>query len=224
MTAIRGVRKLVDRFDRAQALTTTAGFNGWTLKKTAAGGSPTSTTTKAGMVLTLAATSEAECLTMAQNDILIYPLANLDYVWWTVSIAGVDSVTTMVAGVADAENDTAHSVANAYAWFSVQGATSTSVVVAETYDGTNTNNTVATGVTLSSTLRKMVIDFTRGLSDVRFIFNGADVALATTFDMSKAAAGQGVQPYIQLAKASGTGVPALTIREFGVQYSFADGS
>jgi len=41
--------------------------------------------------------------------------------------------------------------------------------------------------------------------------------------MSNVTAAQGVQPYVQLQKASGTGVASVTIREFEVIYNTADG-
>ena len=105
----------------------------------------------------------------------------------------------------------------------MEGSASTSALVVETDDGTNDNNDVATGTSLASTLKTLVIDFEAGLSDVKFYVDGERVASSTTFDMSNVTAAQGVQPFVQLQKASGTGVASVTIREFEVIYNTADG-
>lgn len=208
---VRGTRNWCDYFDRAQALTTTAGHNGWTVKDTSSSGTPTYLTTADGLALTLANTSEEEIVTAYQKDILIWELSDLISLEIIAKVSGIDAVTTLVMGLASAQNDTEDSVTN-NAWFRMQGSASTSAVVVETDDGTNDNNDVATGKSLSSTFKKMVIDFERGLSDVRFYFDGDRVASGTTFDLSNAA-GNNVQPFVQLHKASGTGTPAVTIRK-----------
>lgn len=224
MAISSGVRTFIDSFDRAQALTTTPGMNGWTVKDTSSTGTPTYLCASGGgMVLTLAATSEAEVVTMYTNDVLAIPLAKLDKMWFVAKVSGIDSVTTLVMGAASAQNDTADSV-SVNAWFRMEGSASTSLVVAETDDGTTDNDDKATSVSLSSTYKKFLIDFSQGLSDVRFYADGARVAQATTFSMSAASGSQNLQPFVQIQKASGTGVPAVTIAEYGVQYRYAYGA
>lgn len=221
MTIIRRTITNIDNFARAQALTTTPGHNGWTIKDTSSSGTPTYLTTGengGAMELTFDNQSEAQIVTMYQNDILQLDLADLQHIWWIVKIAAFDSVTDLVIGVAAAQNDTEDSVAT-NAWFKLDGSVSTSNIVVETDDGTNDNDDVATGTTLAAVYKKFEIDFTRGLSDVRFFVDKARVASGTTFDMSDLTAGLNVQPFVQMQKASGTGVGAVTIAEYGEQYT-----
>lgn len=214
-----------DRFDRAQAFTTTpAGEFGWTIKDTSASGTPTYLCTTAdggAAVLTLAATSEAEIVTLYQNDVLPYDVRLIDKVAFTAAVSGVDSVTTIVFGVASAQNDTPDSV-SVNAWFRIDGSASTSNLLVETDDNVTDDDDNATGTTLGSTLKKCVIDFSGGIGDVRFFVDGQVVP--GTFSMAGLAAGQNVQLFAQLQKASGTGTPALTLSNVEIQYRTADGA
>lgn len=219
----RGTRECCDFFDRAQVFSTTPGHNGWTIKDTSAAGAPTYLCGTGGAVLTLASTSEAEIVTLYQNDVLTYSLADLRRIEWLASVSGVDAVTQIAFGVASAQNDTLDSVAVG-AWFRLDGTASTSALVVETDDNTNNSDDNSTGTTLASTLKRCVIDFERGLSDVHFLVDGERVAGSTTFDLSDAASGQRVQPFVQIQKASGTGTPAITLRKFGATYAYAYGA
>ena len=215
-----------DMFNRAQAFTTTPGENGWTIKDTSAAGAPTylCVTEDGGAAkLTLAATSEAEIVTLYTNDVLTFDVRKLKRVEYIALVAGIDSVTTLVFGVGSAQNDTADSVAT-NAWFRMEGSASTTAVVVETDDATNDNNDVATGSTLAATYKQFVIDFESGISDVRFFIDGERVAASTTFDMSALTAGLNVQPFVQLQKASGTGVPSITIAKCQIDYNYAYGA
>jgi hypothetical protein len=89
------------------------------------------------------------------------------------------------------------------------GATSTTAVVVETDDAVRDNDDIATGATLGTAFKRFVIDFTGGKSNVKFYINGFRVAASTTFDMSGYSGG--LQPYIQLQKASNTNVDAVTV-------------
>lgn len=223
---VRGTREFVDHFDRAQALTTTPGVNGWTVKDTSSSGTPTylCLTEDGGAIkLLLAATSEEEIVTMYQNDVLMYDLAMLQRVWWIAKVSGIDAVTTLVFGLGTAQNDTEDSL-TVNAWFRMEGSASTSNVVVETDDGTTDYDDKATGATLSSTYKKFEIDFTNGLSDIRFLIDGDRVAAGTTFTLASITSGQNVQPFVQLHKASGTGVPAVQIAQFGAIYNYAYGA
>lgn len=219
----RDTKQWCDRFDRAQALTTTPGHNGWTVADTSSSGTPTYLTTADGLKLTLAATSEAEIVTAYQNDVLPFPIDKIQSMSFIAKVAAVDAVTTLVMGLATAQNDTDDSVTN-HAWFRMEGSASTSAVVAETDDGSLDNNDVATATSLAAVFKKFVIDFEGGLSNVKFYIDGERVASTTTFDMSNVTSGQGVQPYFQIQKASGTGVPSVTIREVEIVYNTADGA
>lgn len=222
----RGTRDFTDFFDRAQALTTTPGQNGWTVADTSSAGTPTYlTVTEDGgaMKLTLAATSEAEIVTMYHNDVLAFDVRKIKMMEFIAKVAGIDSVTTLTMGLGSARNDTDDSVAT-NAWFRMQGSGSTSLVVAETDDATTDNDDKATGVALADVYKKFVICFESGIADVRFFIDGERVAQATTFDMSALTAGLNVQPIFQLQKASGTGVPSITIAMVNIVYNYAYGA
>jgi hypothetical protein len=143
----------------------------------------------------------------------------LQHLWWIFKVSGVDTVTTITAGVGSAQNDTSDSVAT-NAWFKIDGATSLSNVVVETDDATNDLDDKATGKTITTAYTKCLIDFTQGIQDVRFEINGDRVAAGTTFDMSALTAGLNVQPWVQIQKASGTGIPVITIAQYGVRYAW----
>lgn len=222
----RGLITKVENFDRAQAFTTTPGEGGWTIADTSSAGTPTYlciTEDGGAAKLTLAATSEAEIVTLYINDVLPLDLSNLQRVEIIAKVAGIDAVTTLTMGVGSARNDTDDSVA-VNAWFRMEGSASTTAVVCESDDGTTDNDDKATGVTLAAVYKKFVIDFTNGISDVRFFIDGERVAASTTFSLAAITAGQNVQPIIQLQKASGTGTPSVTIAQITTQQKYAYGA
>lgn len=226
MAKTAGVFSFVDHFCRAQAFTTTPGMNGWTIKDTSSAGTPTYlcvTEDGGGAKLTLAATSEAEIVTLYQNDVLPLDLAQLQRFWFVAKVAGIDAVTTLTMGLADAQNDTADSVAT-NCWFRMEGSVSTSAVVIETDDGTTDDDDNSSGgITLSSTYKLFEINFGLGLSDIRFFIDGIPVG-SQTFSLANVTSGQNVQPFFQLQKASGTGVPALTLAAVGWDNRYSYGS
>lgn len=222
----REVLQFCDYFNRPQALTTTPGQNGWTVKDTSSGGTPTYLVASGdggGMALTLVNTSEAEIVTMYHNNVLNFDLAKIQFVEMIAKVSGIDSVTTLTMGVAAAQADADDDIVT-NAWFRMEGSASTTALVVETDDAVTDLNDKATGTTLSSTYKTLRIDFTNGLADVRFYVDGERVAASTTFDMSGLTAGLNVQPFVQIQKASGTGVPAVTIKKFLIQYTEANGA
>lgn len=227
MTVTRGVFTRIDNFDRALTLSTTPeGGTGWTIADTSSSGTPTyltATSDGGSLVITLANDTEVENVCLYQNDILLYDLAEIQRVWWILSVASIGATTVLSAGVGSARNDDEDSVATS-AWHKMEGADSTSNLVVETDDATNNNDDVATGDTLSSTAKKLEIDFTFGLSDVRFYIDGDRVADSTTFDMSDVSSGQNVQPMLQLSKGATSGQPAVTVYQFGIQYAYSYGA
>jgi hypothetical protein len=229
MAVIRGVKEWPQRggelFDRAQAYTTTPGQNGWTIADTSAAGTPTylNITEDGGAAkLTLASTSEVENVCLYQNDVLPLDLASLQRIDFTVQVAAVDSVTTIVFGVGTARNDTPDSV-TVNAWFRMEGSASTTNLLVETDDNVTDNDDKATGQTLAAVYKTCSIDFSQGLADVRFFIDGERVASGTTFSMTGITAGQNVQPIVQIQKASGTGVPSITIARIVAKYRYAYG-
>lgn len=222
----RGVACFDGLFNRAQEFTTTPGQDGWTIADTSSAGTPTyltATNDGGAAVLTLASTSEAENVCLYHKDVLAFDLAQVQFVEIIAKVSGIDSVTTLCMGLGSARNDTDDSV-TVNAWFRMQGSVSTTLLVVETDDTVTDNDDKATAQTLSSTYKTLKIDFSNGLTDVRFYIEGERVAASTTFDMSGITAGQNVQPIIQLQKASGTGVPAVSIAQFKIQYRYAHGA
>ena len=222
----RGIEIWKDMFARAQVFSATPGENGWTIADTSSAGTPTYlciTEDGGAAKLTLAANSEAENVCLFQNDVLPFDVANLLRVDFIAQVAGVDSATVINFGVGSARADDEDTVA-VHAWFKLEGATSTSALVVETDDGTTDNNDVATGTTLASVYKKCSIDFSQGLKDIRFFVDGERVAASTKFDMSAITAGQNVQLMAQVSKASGTGVPSITIARVEVVYKYAYGA
>ena len=226
MTVTRGVITKVENYDRAQAFTTTPGEGGWTIADTSSAGTPTylCVTEDGGAAkLTLAATSESENVCLYFNDVLPLDIASLHRIEFVAKVAGIDAVTTLVFGLGDARNDTPDTVAT-NCWFRMEGSVSTTAVVVESDDGVTDSDDKATGTTLSSTYKKFLIDFTNGISDIRFFIDGERVGSATTFTLAGITSGQNVQPMIQLQKASGTGVPSITIAQITTQQKYAYGT
>lgn len=225
MAKSQGTIEFRDDFNRAQEFSTTPGHNGWTIKDTSAAGTPTylcATEDGGSAVLTLAATSEAEVVTLYQKDVLPIDLAKLKRFEVIAKVGGIDSVTTVCLGLASAQNDTSDSVA-VNCWFKMAGADSTSAVVIETDDGVTDDDDNATGQTLAAVYKRFEIDFSNGLSDVRFYIDGQPVG-AGTFSLAGVSAGQNVQPFFQLQKASGTGTPSLTIARVAYDEAYSYGS
>jgi hypothetical protein len=228
MTAYRKVVRKIDDFDMALTLTTTPqGEFGWRSKTTHTSGTPTAAVVAdsvAGSALKIAldTTSEVQVETAYQNDVLVFLLAELQLVEFVAKVSGVASASTLLFGIATAENDTPASVTN-YAWFKLIGGTSTSELYVDSSDGTHVNTSVDTLTTLGSVYKKCAIDFTNGLKDVRFYVDGARVCASTTFDLSAASAGQGVQLYLQVGKSSAADAPALYVTACEIQYRVAGG-
>jgi hypothetical protein len=89
----------------------------------------------------------------------------------------------------------------------MEGANSTTLVYLETDDGTRDVDDVSSGVTLGTTFKRFVIDFTGGKSDVKFYIDGQRVGASQKFDMS--AYSSGLQPIIQLQKAANTNADSV---------------
>jgi hypothetical protein len=213
-----------DHFTRAQAFTTTPGYHGWTAVLT--GTTPTAlciTADGGAAKLTLTATSEAQLAVLYLNDVLPMDFRQIKYIEFVCLVAGVDSVTTIVWGLASAHNTTLDSIAT-NAWFRMQGSASTTAVLTETDDNVTDNDDKATGQTLAGVYKTFKIDFENGIRDVRFYIEGERVSQDTTFDMSGLTAGLNVQPYIAVAKASGTGVPSITVGAVKAVLNYAYGA
>lgn len=203
-------------------------------KITAAAGAPTINAISGGTLdLAMDATSEVQNLCLYQGDILPFTFQDLIRVEIIAKVsASLAAAVSAVFGVASARHDTLDSVA-AHAWFRLQGSNS---VLCETDDGTNDKDDIATGMTLSTTLKRFVIDFATGVQTRQLpsaslggrgnVFFSVDngngnlrrVAESTVFDMSNYTATSGLQCIAQIQKTSGTAVGTLSIESFNVEY------
>jgi hypothetical protein len=174
----------------------------WTVTVTGAA-PPTSQRNNDRLVCTLTSASQIQILGNAHGDALGFDIDDVQRVVMRARIgaATFTSGSILVFGLGSARNDAADDVA-ANAWFRMEGANSTTVVYVETDDAVRDNNDVSTGVTLGTTYKEFVIDFTGGKQDVKFYIDGQRVAASTTFDMSSYSAG--LQPIVQLQKAANT--------------------
>lgn len=231
---MRNVRQREWIFDGSFAVPTSAGDGQpWVLTDTSSGGSPTMVNTANGLVTTLAATSEAENMCLSFGNILSYDIDDLIKFEADLSVSGIDAATTLVIGMASNRHDTPDSVA-AHAWFRLEGSASLSALLAETDDGTNDNDDKATGLTLGSSVVQLGISFKEGVytqappaaplgGKANVLFSASNssgllrpVARNTLFNMSNYSGG--LQPIMQLQKASGTGVPSVTLKRIKVVY------
>jgi hypothetical protein len=188
-----------------------------------------------GMQLALTSTSEAQSARLSFADILTYDIDDLESIEFLVKLTSAAFTnTSMIIGVASAGNATINTIAE-QASFGINGSLA---LFCETDDGTTDNDDEATGITLvSGSWTRLVIDFATGVktispgpskggkADVRF---SAGQYLSTTsnaamrrvcqnknFDMSAYAAG--LQPYVQLQKASSADVATLLVAEICVK-------
>lgn len=178
----------------------------WLIDDTSSSGTPTYVRNAGAAILTLASTSEVENVCLHHGDALSFDIDDLLTVEFRAKVtATLDSATTVVMGVGSARADDPDAVA-ANAFFKLAGS---NVVVCESDDGTTDNDDKSTGVSLSSTYKRFVIDFTGGKSNVKFYIDGVRVAASTTFDMSGYSSG--LQPIFQIQKTADTNTDALTI-------------
>ena len=161
-------------------------------------------------ILTLTADNQAQILGLHHNDSLAFDIDDILNVEMRVRISAATftSGSILTFGVGSARADVANDVA-AHAWFRMEGANSTTLVYCETDDGTRDVDDVSSGVTLGTTYKQFVIDFSGGKSNVKFYINGQRVAAAQTFDMSGYSSG--LQPIIQLQKAANTTADAARV-------------
>lgn len=182
----------------------------WLVDDVSATGTPVYTKGTSEATLTLNNDNDVVVVALHFNDALDFDIDDIQRVTMRVKIgaATFTSGSILCFGVGSARNDTADSVA-ANAWFRMQGANSTTLVYAETDDGTRDVDDISTGVTLGTTYKDFVIDFTGGKSNVKFYIDGVRVCASQTFDMSAYSAG--LQPIIQIQKAANTNVDSVVV-------------
>jgi hypothetical protein len=178
----------------------------WLIDDTSSAGAPTYTKGTSTAVLTLASTTEVENVCLHFGDALDFDIDTIIRMEFRAKVtATLDSATTIVMGVGSARADDPDTVA-ANAWFKLAGS---NAVVVETDDGTTDDDDNSTGVSLSDTYKRFVIDFSGGKSNVKFYIDGVRVAATTTFSL--AGYSSGLQPIFQIQKTSDSNTDALTI-------------
>lgn len=183
------------------------------------------------MDLVLDATNEVQSACLYQGNILPFDIDELRRVSFVVKLtAALNAAIQGAFGVASAQNATLDTVAEA-AWFHFNGS---NALLVETDDGTNNNDDVATGVTLSTTYRRCVIDFCTGVKTNspptaskggkgNVLFYVSDdfgslrrVATGTAFDMSNYSGN--LQLIAQLQKSAAAAGATLSIQEIEVEF------
>lgn len=182
----------------------------WLVDDTSVTGTPTYTKGTSVLTMTLNSDNAAVNICAHFGDALDFDIDLIQRMEMRVKIGAstFTSGSTLVFGLGSARDDTPDSV-TANAWFRMEGANSTTLVYAESDDGTTDKNDISTGVTLGTTYKRFVIDFTGGKSNVKFYIDGERVCASTTFDMS--AYSSGLQPIIQLQKAANTNADSVVV-------------
>jgi hypothetical protein len=217
-------------FDGLPKISDTVGFNGYVIKDTSSAGTPTYVGSADGLKLTLAATDEAEVVTLYWGNVLGILPANIERIIFRDVKVSATLVDEVAIGLGSAQNDTLDSFTT-NCWFKLTGS---NVIVCESDDGTNDVDDKATGLSLSTTALTLEIDFTteiysaskatsKGQQAAFYVTDGNGVrrrvADQVAFNMANVATG--VQPIIQIQKASGTTTPNVSVREIEVYYRSA---
>jgi len=212
MAGMQDFEIFYDDFNGAVATFPTSGdpATAWLVDDVSTTGTPVYTKGTSEATLTLNNDNDVVVVALHFNDALDFDIDDIQRVTMRVKIgaATFTSGSILCFGVGSARNDTADSVV-ANAWFRMQGANSTTLVYAETDDGTRDVDDISTGVTLGTTYKDFVIDFTGGKSNVKFYIDGVRVCASQTFDMS--AYSSGLQPIIQIQKAANTNVDSVVV-------------
>lgn len=193
-------------------------------------GSATVGNVAGGVELELVTTAEGESARLSFGDILSYDiddLVSIEFLFNLTSAAFTNS--TVFLGMASAGNATIDTIGE-MAGFRMDA---TLALKAESDDGTNNNDDVATGLTLTSGLwTRARIDFATGVQTVGppgiskggkgcLLFSAGQGAVrpvlrnSTLFDMSNYTGG--LQPYVQYQKALSADAGTLVIKEILVE-------
>lgn len=211
-------------FDWAQAFTTTAGYKGWTIADTSSSGTPTYLTVSGGgAALTCDTQNEAQNVCLYQNNILPFNLLKIQWMEWLAKCPVTDAAATVFMGLGSARNDAPDSLTTMVG-FRIEGSVSTTNLLAESDDGTTDLDDKATGTTLATVYKKLQIDFTRGLSDIRFFVDGEPVATSQTFSMAALTSATNVQPIFQLQKTASAAAISLHIKNLAIAYNVVEGA
>lgn len=181
----------------------------WTKQDTSAAGAPTwglvANTHGGEFNMILASTNEAESLTLYFGDQLIFDATKKTVIQFRVKVTTITSAQRVVFGLASARNATLDNIV-VNGWFRLEANMN---VLVETDDGTTDNDDNDTTVdAVAGTYAIYEIDLSK-LANVKFRVNGVDVT-PETMDLS-ALTTQTLQPFVEIQKDSGTGVPGITL-------------
>ncbi len=185
-------------------------------KDTSAAGSPTMAIVADAdwgqYEMTLANTNEAEVLTLYTNDELNIDSDRDPVVVFRLNVAVLPSAAAeiLVFGLASAQNDTEDSVAN-HAWFRLEA---DGDLMIESDDATTDDDDNDTAVDITAgTLYEFKVDCTDP-TDCDFFYRstlGGDWTELLSTTAFSVGADVALQPFAQLSKDSGTGVPSVKI-------------
>lgn len=195
--------------------------------------------TGGGYRLAFNAENDAQIASLYMGDVLSFDIDEIIKAWFIVkSVASIDSASSAAWGLTSARNDTIDTIAEA-AIFRLVGSSS---VVVETDDGTNNNDDVSTGLTLTSNWQRFEINFaernttleppslsTGSPTNIGFYMGSTSgnslgglrrVASGTRFDMSNYTGG--LQLFFQHQKSADTNTDTFDILECGVEVKLPD--
>ena len=215
-------------FDGAGTFGTSASEgDDWVITDTSGGGTPTYTRLDHGegsavnapgvAALAFDTAAEPQNVCLSFGDKLCWDFDSLQHAEGRVRLAPAgtlkDETTTLAWGIAGDRNDTIDTIAVA-SLFRLASGSAVNTVVAETDDGTNNNDDVATGISLADdTWHRWEMDFSVKTAVKFFLANSSDilkrVSQATTFDMSNHTGA--VQPFYQIQKTSDNNADAVHI-------------
>lgn len=227
---------LIEYYFRGEQALAAAGSGAggpWVKADISAAGAPTvGGLAGGGLRMLLASNTEVENLCVYHGDVLSFDIDDIVSAEFAVkTVATLDSATSIAFGLCSARADDPDAL-DAHASFRCIGS---NAVVAETDDGTNDNDDVATGLTIGTGWKRFRIDFasrntsmeppsvSKGRkSNIEFYGSNDNgslrrVASGTRFDMSNYSSG--LQPYFQIQKTSDNNVDNLDILYCGIEVS-----
>ena len=182
--------------------------------------------------LPIAATVEAEANCAYFGDDLCFDIDDIKSLRIVAKMTaiGATEVVEAVFGLASARNDNPDTIAEGIFW----KVKASNVVVLESDDGTNNNDDIATGLTLSTTYREFVLDFSSGVLPRSPLEGGSvggkshvlasmsdsngkliPVCRSTVFDLSNYAGG--LQLIAQIYKSSADDTGTLYIKSIEIE-------
>jgi hypothetical protein len=158
-------------------------------------------------------------LQLFMGDVLPFPVANIERVWFEMKATGLTTATTVLVGVCGTSDDTLANI-NTAAWLVASGGTG---INAEVRDGSINNLSASTANTISGSVFQLCcIDFTKGVNDVRFHVDDNSRALHRqcqhhTFSVSNALT-QNLQFIARVQKLNSSDRPTLFVRNLEIEY------